>query len=112
MSSLSHLRMLQSHFLPPHPSLNRHRTLRTKLFPTTARVISLRYLLRYFPPRPEGVSVRYLLSNFAPWPESSRTLITNSFPTTALVIYASYFQPQPNHSHLRKLLTKSLPTTS
>ena len=35
-----------------------------------------------------------------------------SLPTTTLVIYVSYFPPNPSLSHLRKLLTKSLPTTS
>jgi hypothetical protein len=39
-------------------------------------------------------------------------LLTKLLITTVLVIYVSYFPPQPTLSHLRTLLTKSLPTTA
>jgi hypothetical protein len=48
---VTYVSYLLSHF-PPYPSLNRFRTLLTKLLDTTARFISVRYLQSHFPPWP------------------------------------------------------------
>ena len=85
-----HVSYLLNYF-PPHPSLNRLRTLLTKSLPK-ALGIYVRYVLVYFPRQPSRSHRCKLLVYFPPQPSLSHlsTLLTKFLLTTALVFCLDY----------------------